>query len=103
MSVESSPRKQKIIEIREEREPYSSTGKVFRLYDEESRPLYVGAETWEGIIQRIREDFPNDIVWSQPLTMEDLERIDEARLQAKREVLENAEWEDQETWEDYQA
>lgn len=59
MSIESTPAKVKIIEIREEAEPYSRTGKAFRAYDENGSRLYMGAETRDSLVKRIREFYPN--------------------------------------------
>jgi hypothetical protein len=47
-----------VLVIHKEIESYSATGFAFRAYRECGTPFYMGAETREGLIQRILEDNP---------------------------------------------
>lgn len=50
------PKEAKDYELREEEEPYSTTGKVFRAYDKKTgEPSYIGAETIDEAETRLRE------------------------------------------------
>lgn len=48
----------RVVEIREELEPYSSTGTVFRAYLTDGTPLYMGAETKSALLNRVLEMYP---------------------------------------------
>lgn len=45
--------------IRRELESYSVTGEVWRAYRENGTPLYMGMETREALIERVKAHYPH--------------------------------------------
>lgn len=58
MTVTSTPKVPFRVRIIEEHEPYSRTGRVFRVFREDGTPLYMGAETHVEALALLRENEP---------------------------------------------
>lgn len=62
IACESSPRRAHTVTIRREAEPYSRTGYAFRAYYEDGSPMYIGSESLEDVVERVRSDNPSHTV-----------------------------------------